>query len=87
LVAVILQATTPIVVRNISAETHRALRVRARKHRRSTEAEVRAILEGAVGPATRLGFGSALATLVKPLGGLELRIRRDKTPVAPADIA
>jgi len=75
-----------IVVRNISAETHRALRIRARKHGRSTEAEVRAILEGAVRPAARLGFGSALAALVKPFGGLELKIRRDKTPAAPADI-
>ena len=35
-----------IVVRNISVETHQALRVRARKHGRSTESEVRAILEG-----------------------------------------
>ena len=37
-----------IVVRNISAETHRALRVRARQHGRSTEAEIRAILDVAV---------------------------------------
>jgi len=76
-----------IVVRNISSETHRALRVRARKHGRSTEAEVRAILEGAVRPATRLGLGSALAMLVKPFGGLELKTRRDKKPATPADIA
>jgi plasmid stability protein len=75
------------VVRNISTETHRALRVRARQHGRSAEAEVRAILEGAVRPATRLRLGSALATLVKPFGGLKLNIRRDKKPATPADFA
>lgn len=76
-----------IVVRNIPAETHRALRVRARRHRRSTEAEIRAILDRAVRPATRLRLGSALATLAKPFGGLDLEIRRDKTPAEPADLA
>jgi len=76
-----------IVVRKISAEIHRALRVRARQHGRSTEAEVRAILERAVRPGTRVGLGSALATLVKPFGGLELGIKRDKKPATPADFA
>jgi plasmid stability protein len=76
-----------IVVRNISAETHRALRSRARRHGRSTEAEVRAILDGAVRPTTRVRLGSALAALAKPLGGLNLKITRDKTPAAPADFA
>jgi plasmid stability protein len=76
-----------IVVRNISAETHRALRSRARKHGQSTEAEIRAILDGAVRPATRVRLGSALAALAKPLGGLNLKIARDKTPAAPADFA
>jgi plasmid stability protein len=75
-----------IVVRNISAETHRALRVRARQHGRSTEAEVRAILDVAVRPASRMRLGSALAALAKPLGGLELEIKRDKTPAKPADL-
>lgn len=74
-----------IVVRNISAETHRALRVRARRHRRSTEAEIRAILDGAVRPAARIKLGSALAALAKPLGGLELKIKREKKPAKPAD--
>jgi plasmid stability protein len=76
-----------LVARNITTETHRALRVRARLHGRSTEAEVRAILEAAVLPATRVRLGSALATLAKPFGGLELEIRRDKKPARPADFA
>ncbi len=76
-----------IVVRNISAETHRALRVRARQHGRSTEAEVRAILDGAVRPTSRIRLGSALAALAKPFGGLELEIRRDQTPAKPVELA
>jgi plasmid stability protein len=76
-----------IVVRSISTETHRALRVRARQHGRSTEAEVRAVLEAAVRPANRIGLASALARLAKPFGGLELKIRRDKRPATPADLA
>ena len=75
-----------IVVRNISAATHRALRVRAREHGRSTEAEVRAILDGVVRPAGRVRLGSALAALAKPLGGLDLKSSRDKTPAKPADL-
>ena len=75
-----------IVVRNIRAETHRALRARAKRHGRSTEAEIRAILDGAVTPARPVRLGSALAALAKPLGGLELKIQRDNTPAAPADL-
>ena len=75
-----------IVVRNIRAETHRALRARAKRHGRSTEAEIRAILDGAVRPAARIRLGSALAALAKPLGGLELKIQRDKTPATATDL-
>lgn len=76
-----------IVVRNISAETHRSLRVRAKQHGRTIEAEIRGILDGAVRPATPIRLGSVLAALAKPLGGLDLKIRRDKSPAAPADLA
>lgn len=76
-----------IVVRNISAETHRALRARARRHGRSTEAEIRTILDGAVRPGARVRLGSALAALARPLGGLNLKVTRDKTPAEPADLA
>ncbi len=75
-----------IVVRNISAETHRALRARAKQHGRSTEAEIREILDRAVRPSTRVKLGSALSALAQPLGGLDLKIRRDKTPAEPADL-
>jgi plasmid stability protein len=75
-----------ILVRNIGTETHRALRARAKRHGRSTEAEIRVILDRAVAPARRLRLGSALAALAKTLGGVELKIQRDKTPATPADL-
>ncbi len=75
-----------IIVRNISPETHRALRLRARQHGRSTEAEIRAILDEAVRPPGRLRLGSALAALAKPFGGLNLDISRDKTPAKPLSL-
>jgi len=75
-----------IVVRNIGIETHRALQARAKRHGRSTEAEIRAILDGAVKPSSRVRLGSALAALAKPLGGLQFKVQRDKTPAAPAEL-
>ena len=52
-----------LTVRNLPDEVHRALRVRAAKHGRSTEAEVRALLEEAVKPQGRLKLGSLLANV------------------------
>ena len=52
-----------LTVRNLPDEVHRALRVRAATHGRSTEAEVRAILESAVKPEGRMKRGSLLADL------------------------
>ncbi len=52
-----------LTVRNLPEEVHRALRVRAAEHGRSTEAEVRAILEKAVKPEGRVRPGSLLADL------------------------
>lgn len=57
-----------VTIRNLSEETHRALKVRAAQHSRSTEAEIRAILEAAVRPEVRLKLGSALAALGDDLG-------------------
>ena len=75
-----------VLVRNLKAETHRALRVRAAQHGRSVEAEARAILDEAVRPATRVKLGSALAALARPLGGLDVHITRDNTPAEPIDL-
>ena len=72
-----------ITVRNIPEETHRALRMRAALAGRSTEAEVRAILESATRPQTRIKLGSLLADIGREAGEVDLDIVRDKTPSEP----
>ena len=57
-----------VTIRNLSDETHRALKVRASQHNRSTEAEIRAILEATVRPTGRLRLGSELAEMSRKLG-------------------
>lgn len=73
-----------VVVRNLSDETHRALKARAKKHGRSAEAEIRAILDEAVTGRPEAGVGSRLAAFGRRLGGIELDIERDKRPAEPA---
>ncbi|KVD13988.1 plasmid stability protein [Burkholderia ubonensis] len=72
-----------ITVRNLPDEVHRALRVRAAQHGRSTEAEVRDILEKAVQPEGRVKLGTLLAEIGRDIGGVDLDIQRDKTPAEP----
>ncbi len=74
-----------VTVRNLPEETHRALRLRAVQHGRSTEAEIRDILEHAVRPAARVLIGSALAAFGQQAGGLDLDIRRSPDPTVPAE--
>jgi plasmid stability protein len=74
-------------VRNLSAETHLALRLRATQHGRSTEAEVRAILDDAVRPKTPVRLGTLLAQIGQDFGGVELVVTRDPAPVEPANFA
>jgi plasmid stability protein len=71
-----------VTVRNLPDATHRAIKLRAAQHGRSTEAEIRFILEGAVAP--KEGLGSALAAIGRSLGGVELDLTRDQRPVEPA---
>jgi len=66
-----------VTVRNLPEETHRALRLRAAQHGRSTEAEIRVILEDAVRPEGRLKIGSALAAFGRRFGGLDPNVTRD----------
>jgi antitoxin FitA len=72
-----------ITVRNLSVETHRALKDRAKRHSRSTEAEIRAILNEATVP-DRVGLGTALFRLGEKYRDLELDFERDKSPIEPA---
>ncbi|MCB1810643.1 MAG: Arc family DNA-binding protein [Candidatus Competibacteraceae bacterium] len=77
-----------LTVRNLPDEVHRALRVRAAQHGRSTEAEVRAILEDAVKPEGRVKLGSWLAEIGQQANLTEEELtvfeQRDKTPAEPA---
>ena len=57
-----------LTVRNVPDEVHRALRLRAAVHGRSTEAEVREILESAVKSEKRVRMGDALAELGRRVG-------------------
>jgi plasmid stability protein len=77
-----------LTIRNLPDDVHRALRVRAAHHGRSTEAEVRAILAGAVKPERRVRLGDALAALGRKVGLTNedfaaLEQVRDKTPARP----
>jgi plasmid stability protein len=71
-----------VLVRNLPEATHRALKSRAKQHGRSTEAEIRSILQGAV--RTDRGVGAALASIGRALGGLDLPVERDRRPVESA---
>lgn len=73
-----------VTVRNLPEETHRALKLRAVQHGRSTEAEIREILEDAVRPKSRLKIGSELAAFARQFGGIDLDIARDQAPAEPA---
>ena len=57
-----------LTVRNLAEEVKQALRIRAAKNGRSTEAEVRFILEEAVKPAKHLLLGDALSKLGCDIG-------------------
>ncbi|MGH2506835.1 MAG: FitA-like ribbon-helix-helix domain-containing protein [Ktedonobacteraceae bacterium] len=69
-----------ITVRNLPEETHRALRVRAAQNGRSTEAEVREILEAAVRPKERIKIGSELAAFGDKYKLHDLKVEREQEP-------
>jgi len=77
-----------VTIRNLSEATHRALKLRAAQHNRSTEAEMRAILEEAVRPMDRLRLGSALAEKSRAIGLTNADVEaleemRDTRPAEP----
>lgn len=71
-----------VTIRNIPEATHRALKLRAAQHGRSTEAEIRDILQNSVMP--KRGIGSALVEIGQSLGGVEFTFVRDQRPIDPA---
>jgi plasmid stability protein len=73
-----------LTVRNLPEEVHRALRRLAAAHNRSTEAEVRAILEEAVKPGGRMKLGSLLTDIGRQARltdeEVDLINQRDRSP-------
>ena len=74
-----------ITIRNLPVETHRALKMRAALHGRSTEAEVRDILEKTARPEERIKLGSLLADIGREAGltsaerlAFEVAVERDR---------
>ena len=76
-----------VTIRNLSEEAHRALKVRAAQHDRSTEAEMRAILAAAVRPEGRLRLGTALSEMSRKIGltDAEVEARDQARDVGPAE--
>jgi plasmid stability protein len=76
-----------VTIRNLPPETHRAIKARARRHGRSTEAEIREILRLAAQPSGALRFGDELAALGAAFGGVELKEKRSGKPMRAAKLA
>ncbi len=79
-----------VTVRNVPDEVHRAIRVRAARHGRSIEAELREILESAVKPQGRIQLGSLLAEIGRKVGLTDAEFAivqgvRDRTPARAAN--
>jgi plasmid stability protein len=72
-----------VTVRGLSDEAHRALRVRAARNGRSTEAEIRLILERAALPEARVKLGTLLSDIGRRYGGVDLDITRDPASTDP----
>jgi len=77
-----------LTVRNLPDDVHRALRVQAALHGRSTEAEVREILATAVKPESRVRLSEALSALGRKVGLTNedfevFQQARDKKPAEP----
>lgn len=73
-----------LTIRKLPDEVHRALRILAARHGRSTEAEIRAILTQSVETKDRLRIGTEIRRFAERFGGAELDVSRDKAPIEPA---
>lgn len=77
-----------VTIRDLSEEAHPALELRAARHNRSAEAEMRAILEDAVRPEGRLKLGTALSEIGRKHGITNADVEaieqvRDRRPAEP----
>ena len=77
-----------VTIHDLPEETHRALTRRAAENNRSTEAEIRAILEAAVRPKGGVGLGTALSDVSRKMGLTNADIEaieqvRERRPAEP----
>lgn len=80
-----------LTVRNLPDDVHRALRLRAAQHGRSTEGEVRAILAEAVKAPGPQRMGDALTALGREVGLTDEDLNamdeaRQRRPAVPVDL-
>jgi antitoxin FitA len=76
-----------VSIRGLDDEVRERLRVRAARHGRSLEAEIRAILVDAVTePKTSEGLFTALLGRFGELGGVDLDLPPRATPARSADL-
>jgi plasmid stability protein len=76
-----------VSIRNLDDEVKRRLRVRAARHGRSMEAEIRAILVAAVSePSNDEGLFTTILDRFGALGGVEMELPARSTPARAADL-
>lgn len=73
-----------LTIRNVPTEIHQSIKARAQRNGRSTEAEVRNILETIAANDSGPRFGDELAALGRKFGGIELDIERGDLPIQTA---
>jgi plasmid stability protein len=77
-----------VSIRDLDDQVKERLRIRAARHGRSMEAEIRAILADAVSePSTSEGLFTALLDRFGVIGGVELELPARATPARAADIS
>jgi len=81
-------AVAAISIRDLDDEVKHRLRIRAARHGRSMESEIRAILTEAVAePTGSEGLFTTLLDRFGVIGGVELDLPPRSTPVRAADLA
>ena len=73
-----------VTIRNVPDEVHTALKLRAVRHQRSTEAEMRAILTAAVSQETGNGLVQQMRSAWSGHHGSDFDDLRDPSPVEGA---
>ncbi len=76
-----------ISVRNLEDEVKERLRVRAARHGRSMESEIRAILSEAVREPEDVGLFHVMLERFGEIGGVDLDLPARATPVRAPDLA